>query len=81
MSITLQEALQIAEKNKYADKLISIREYHDRYVMSYAYSDKDILCESPIYVMKDTGKVGVFFPPDYSEEYYNSGINIPIPQE
>ena len=31
MAITLQEAIQIAEKNKYADKLVSIREYHDRY--------------------------------------------------
>ena len=81
MAITLQEAIQIAEKNKYADKLVSIREYHDRYVMSYAYADGSVSCDSPMYIMKDTGEVGVFFPPDYSKEYYYSGINVPILQK
>ena len=81
MAITLQEAIKIADKEKYAPVLTQITEYQDRYVMTYVYEDgKLLVCGSALYVMKDTGKVGAFFPPDYDDNYYDSGVKIPIPE-
>ena len=31
--------------------------------------------------MKDSGKTGVFFPPDYDDEYFFSGVEIPVPDD
>ena len=80
--MTLQEALKIAEDNKYAPKLNKIIEFFDRYVFSYSYENNEpVICSGPLYVMKDTGEVNVFFPPDYDSDYLDSGIDIPIPEE
>ena len=78
--LTFQEAIKIANKEKYAPKLVQITEYFDRYVFSYAARNGEAPDISPLYVMKDTGKTGVFFPPDYDDDYYNSGIDIPVPE-
>ena len=80
--MTLQEALKIAEANKDALKLKRIKEYHDRYVFEYGNeNDEPLILSGPLYVMKNTGEVNVFFPPDYDSDYLDSGIDIPIPQE
>lgn len=80
MVLTLQEAIKIAESEKFAPILTQITEYYDRYVFSYAMLNGEEPDISPLFVMKDTGKTGVFFPPDYDDKYYHSGINIPIPE-
>ena len=64
----------------YAPVLNQIVEYPDRYVFGYAMLNGEEPDISPLYVMKDTGETGVFFPPDYDDDYYNSGVNIPIPE-
>ena len=71
---------KIAEKEKYAPILVQITEYYDRYVFSYVAENGEAPDISPLYVMKETGEIGVFFPPDYDDDYYNSGIDIPIPE-
>ena len=79
--MTVLEAIKIAEKHKYAPKLADITEYTDRFVMSYVGEDGEILDESPMYVMKETGEVGTFFPPDYDGDFLKSGIRRRVPKE
>ena len=79
--MTVHEAIKIAEGNKYEEKLAHIKEYPDRYVMTYVDGNGEMPDLSPMYVMKDTGEEGTFFPPDFSEEYLDSGVDVPIPQE
>ena len=76
--ITLKEAIRIAEINKYAPKLASIIEYSDRFVFVCVGEDGEVWDISPMYIMKDTGKMGSFFPPDYDEKYLDSGVEIPL---
>ena len=78
--ITLQEAIKIAENEKFAPILAQITEYHDRYVFSYVEQNGEAPDISPLYVMKETGETGLFFPPDYDNEYYDSGVDIPVPE-
>ena len=80
--ITLQEAIKIAENAGNKGLLLyQITEYPDRYVFDYGLESGESLINSvPPYVMKDTGETGVFFPPDYDDDYYNSGIDIPVPE-
>lgn len=80
MTITLQKAIKVAENEKFAPIIAQIIEYSDRYVFSYVAENGETPDISPLYVMKDTGETGVFFPPDYDDDYYNSGVNIPIPE-
>lgn len=76
--ITLQEAIKMAEHSEYEGLILwGIVEYSDRYVFDYGSEDGEPLLISPLYVMKDTGETGDFFPPDYDDEYYNSGVEIP----
>ena len=81
MKMTVHELIEIAEANKYAEKLGTITEYADRYVVSYVSGDGEVPDVSPLYIMKDTGEVGTFFPPYFSDEYLDSGVDVPIPQE
>ena len=81
IAITLREAIKIADKEKYAPVLAQITEYSDRYVFSYVEQNGEAPDISPLHVMKETCETGLFFPPDYDDEYYNSGINIPIPKD
>ena len=62
MAITLQKAIQIARANKYAPKLASIIEYSDRFVFVCVGEDGEVWDISPMYIMKDTGEMGGFFP-------------------
>ena len=78
--MTLSEAIKIAEQKKYAPKLSSIIEYADRYVFGYSGFNGEIPDLSPLYVMKNNGEVGVFFPPDYDDDYFYSGKSIQIPE-
>ena len=79
--MTIYKLIKIAEENKYEEKLAGITEYPDRYVVSYVGENGEVPDLSPMYVMKDTGKTGVFFPPDFSDEYLNSGVDVLIPKE
>ena len=82
MALTLKEAIKIANKKKYAPKLISIKEYADRYVFYYTNENNETMyCSGGLYVMKGSGKTGVFFPPDYDDEYFFSGVEIPVPDD
>ena len=77
----VHELIRIAEENKYEEKLAGITEYLDRYAVSYVGENGEVPDISTIYVMKDTGKTGLFFPPNFSDEYLNSGTNVLIPEE
>ena len=79
--MTVHELIEIAERNKYEEKLAGITEYPDRYVVSYVGENGEAPDLPSLYVMKDTGKTGVFFPPDFSDEYLNSGADVSIPRE
>lgn len=80
--MTVHEVISIAETVKYAPKLAAIDEFPDRYVVCYVGEKGEVPCVgSVLCIMKDTGEVGTFFPPDFSDEYYDSGVKIPIPQE
>ena len=80
--MTVHELIAMAEPRKYGPKLGSITEYSDRYVVCYVEEDgSPLVVGRSLCIMKDTGEIGTFFPPDFSDEYYDSGVDIPIPQE
>ncbi len=79
--MTVDDLIKIAEENKYEEKLAGITEYSDRYVVSYVGKNGEVPDLSPMYVMKDTGKTGTFFPPDFNDEYLDSGVDVLIPEE
>ena len=81
--MTLEEAKQIAEKNKYAKNLVSIEEFPDRYVFTclddyweLMIDGKGMSFDPPSYIMKNTGEVGTFFYPDYDDEFLASGVEV-----
>ncbi len=75
--ITFEEALKIAEENKYGDKLAFIEEFSDRYVFDYVSAEGyGYIVSGPLSVMKETGETGRFFPPHYDDDYKKSGIVI-----
>ena len=77
--ITLKEALKIANQEMEGLKLASIKEYPDRYTFEHVDENgKGFICSGPLYVMKDTGNIGIFFIPDYDENYLDSGVEIPL---
>lgn len=82
MPVTLQEAIQIANSVKYAPILIGIIEYSDRYVFDYTTEkNENLIVSRLISVMKETGKIEYFFPPDYDDDYLNSGVEISVPDD
>ena len=75
--ITFEEALKIAEENKYGDKLAFIEEFPDRYVFEYVSAEGYwYIVGGPLSVMKGTGEVDIFHPPHYDDDYLNSGVVI-----
>ena len=82
MSLTLDEALKIAEEQSHDPMLEAIEEYPDRYVLWYGDgSDEECIGADVTSIMKDTGKVCGFFPPDFDEDYLESGKRLPIPEK
>lgn len=82
--ITLKEAVKKAVKNIGADKIDSVAyEYPDQWEFGrkeeFDEDDEPVQTTLPsISVNKQTGRIGRFFPPDYSERYLNSGKRINI---
>ena len=80
--MTVHELIKLAELHKDGPKLAAITEYPDLYEVCYVGENGEVLdISSTMSIMKDTGEIGSFFPPDFSEEYLDSGVDIPIPQE
>lgn len=66
------------------NKLLSVFEYEDCYTFEYGDIDPQtgealpLITGGPTKVDKRTGRVDLFFPPDYSAEYLDSGKEIPL---
>ena len=74
--MTIKEAIKIADKDKYAEKLDQVWEYPDRFVVSYCDKDGNAPAVSSLYVMKADGTTGVFFPPRYSKKFLDEGKRV-----
>lgn len=75
--MTVKEALKLAEPYKYAPVVAEVWEYSDKYEISYANEKGEVPDISALYVDKETGEVGAFFPPDYDLKYLKSGKRVP----
>lgn len=71
--MTYKEAIQIADKMRYASIVGHVIEFPDRFVVSYVDENGASPDISPIYVSQKDGRVGTFFPPDYEESYFDKG--------
>lgn len=73
--VTLEEAVNLAKRDIGPKLDKTATDYEDQYVFGY----EDKYADLPgIAVKKKNGKVGVFFVPDYSLEYLDSGKEIDI---
>lgn len=70
-----QEAIKIANANANAvgDIVCEVIEFNDRFVISYEDREGNVPDVSPIFVLKESGDVGTFFPPDYDGNFLKSG--------
>lgn len=77
--ISLKAAAKKAKEANEGLVLDCIYEYKDLWTFAFVSSEGDeIINGGPTLVEKKTGRVGLFFPPDYSAEYLDSGKEIPL---